>query len=248
MSPGILMLLGVVADLRPVTLLVAVPLTACAAAPPYAPTVLAVPRSGESVNQFEADDLACRKYIQTHTAPAGATQAEANHSAVGSAAVGASAGTLLGAAGGNAGAGAAVGAGAGLLTGSAVGANNAGAIAGGAQSQYDVAYAQCMTSKGYTVENTNLAAATAPPGYGYGYPGGSADYAYPGDYPYDGAYPYFIGTVPFFFFGPHFHGHFHHHEGFHHEGFGHEGFHHEGFGHGGFHHEGFGHGGSHFGH
>jgi hypothetical protein len=212
MSPGILIRLGVIADLRPVTLLVAIPLAACAAAPPYAPTVLALPRSGESVNQFQADDLACRKYIQTHTEPPGATQAPAN---------------------GNAGAGA------------AVGANNAGAIAGGAQSKYDVAYAQCMTSKGYTVENTNLAAATASPGYGYGYgyPDGSADYAYPGDYPYDGAYPYFIGTVPFFFFGPHFHDDFHHHEDFHHEGF-----HHEGFGHEGFHHEGFGHGGSHFDH
>ena len=227
MSPGTFILLGRVADLRPATLLVAIPLAACAATPPYAPTVLALPRSGESVNQFQADDLACRTYIQTHTAQPGATQAAANRSA-----------------GGNAGAGA------------AVGANNAGAIAGGAQSQYDVAYARCMTSKGYTVENANLADATAPPGYGYGYgygyPGGSADYAYPGDYPYDGAYPYFIGTVPFFFFGPHFQGDFHHHEDFHHEGFPHEGFHHgfghEGFHHEGFHHEGFGHGGSHFGH
>jgi hypothetical protein len=45
MSPGILMLLGVVADLRLVTLLVAIPLTACAAAPPYAPWVwLRLPR------------------------------------------------------------------------------------------------------------------------------------------------------------------------------------------------------------
>jgi hypothetical protein len=225
------------ADLRPVTLLVAIPLAACAAAPPYAPTVLAIPHSGESVNQFQADDLACRKHMQTQTAPPGATQAAASPSAVGSAAVGtavgASAGALLGAAGGNAGAGAAVGAGAGLLTGSAVGASNADAIAGGAQSQYDVAYAQCMTSKGYTVENTNLAAATAPPGYGYGYASPGGGYAYP--YPYYGASPYFAGTVPFFFFGPRFHGDFHHHEGFHHEGFGHEGFHHGGFGHGGGH-------------
>jgi hypothetical protein len=48
------------------------------------------------------------------------------------------------------------GAGAGLLTGSAVGPSNANAIAGDAQAQYDVAYTQCMTSKGYSV-------ATAPP-------------------------------------------------------------------------------------
>jgi hypothetical protein len=224
MSPRVFILLSAVAemirlsaDLRPATLLVAIPLAACAAAPPYAPTVLAIPRSGESVNQFQADDLACRKDMQTHTAPPGAAQAAASSSA-----------------GGNTGAGAAVDAGAGPLTGSAAGASNADAIAGGALSQYDVAYAQCMTSKGYTVETMNLATATAPPGYAY--PGGYPyAYAYPGDYPYYGAYPYFIGTVPFFFFGPRFHGDFHHHGGFHHEGFGHEGFHHGGFGHGGGH-------------
>ena len=214
------------ADLRPLTLLVAIPLAACAAAPPSGPTVVAMPRSGEALNQFQADDVACRNDAQIHTAPPGATQAAANRAAVGSAAVGtavgASAGALLGAAGGNAGAGAAIGAGAGLLTGTAVGASNAGTIAGGAQAQYDVAYAQCMTSKGDIVE-------TAPPGY-----------AYAGGYPYYGAYPYggFVGTGPFFLFGPAFHGGFGH-EGFHH-GFGHEGFHH-GFGHEGFHH-GFGHG------
>src|ERR1700722_20103366 len=123
----------------------------------------------------------------------------ANRSAVGSAVVGtaagASAGALLGAAGGNAGAGAAVGAGAGLLAGSAVGASNAGAIAAGAQAQYDVAYAQCMTSKSDIVEHPSLAAVTAPPGYGY-----PAPTVYPGGYPYYGAYPYggFIGIRPFF--------------------------------------------------
>jgi hypothetical protein len=212
------------ADLRPLTLLVAIPLAACVAAPPSGPTVVAMPRSGESLNQFQADDLACRNYVQTQTAPPGATQAAANRSAVGSAvvgtAVGAAGGALLGAAGGNAGAGAAIGAGAGLLTGSAVGASNAGAIAGGAQAQYDVAYGQCMTSKGDIVE-------TAPPGYAY--TGGYPDYAYAGDYPYYGAYPYggFIGTEPFFLFGPAFHG------GFDHDDFDHDDFRHGRFGHGG---------------
>jgi Glycine-zipper domain len=231
-----------IADLRPVALLAAIPLAACAAAPPSGPTVFALPRSGESLNQFQANDLTCRNYAQINTAPPGATQAAANRSAVGSAAVGtavgAAGGALLGAAAGNAGVGAAIGAGAGLLTGSAVGASNAGAIAGGAQAQYDVAYAQCMTSKGDIVE-------TAPPGYGYAYPDGYPyyAYAYPGGYPYYGAYPYFIATGPFFF-GPHFHDDFHHdhfHGGVRHGGFGHGGSGHGGFGHGGF-------GGGHFGH
>ena len=135
-----------------------------------------MPRSGESLNLFQADDLACRNYAQTRTAPPGATQAAANRSAVGSAAagtaVGAAAGALLGAAGGNAGAGAAIGAGAGLLTGSAIGASNAGAIAGGAQAQYDVAYAQCMTSKGDVIENPTAAVAAPSSAYDDAYPDG----------------------------------------------------------------------------
>jgi hypothetical protein len=123
-----------------IVLLAAIPLAACVGVPPSGPTVVAMPRSGETLTQFQANDLACRNYAQIHTAPPGATQAAANRSAVGSAAVG----TAVGAAGGallagNAGAGAAIGAGAGLLTGSAVDASNASAIAGGAQGQYGYA-------------------------------------------------------------------------------------------------------------
>jgi hypothetical protein len=217
--------------LRPVTLLAAIPLAACVAAPPSGPTVVAMPHSGESLNQFQADDLACRNYAQIRTAPPGATQAAANCAAVGSAlvgtAVGAAGGALLGAAAGNA--GAAIGAGAGLLTGSAVGANNAGAIAGGAQTQYDVAYAQCMTSKGDVVEPPSPAALSMPPsGYGYADPDG---------YPYYGAYPYVVGIGPFFG-GPHWHG------GWHGDSWhgGHGPAFHGGFGHGGGG-GGFGHGG-----
>ena len=61
-------------NLRTVILIAAIPLAACAAAPPSGPTVRAMPRSGESVNQFQADDLACRNYVQTRTAPPGAVQ------------------------------------------------------------------------------------------------------------------------------------------------------------------------------
>jgi hypothetical protein len=171
------------ADLRPVALLASIPLAACATAPPpYATNELAWPRAGESVNQFRADDLACRNYMQTHTPPPGATQAVANRSAVGS------------------------------------GASNAGAIAGGGQSPSDVAYAQCMTSKGYSVEYVNLFA-PPPPAYGYGnaYSGDDPNDAdvHPGGYSYYVAYPYAVGTLPFFFFVTH------HHAGFHHEGGGH---------------------------
>jgi len=51
--------------------------------------------------------------------------------------------------------------------------SNAGAVAGGAQSPSDVAYAQCMTSKGYMVENSNwMNAVIGPPRYGSASPGG----------------------------------------------------------------------------
>jgi hypothetical protein len=218
---------------RPAILLAAIPLAACAVAPPSGPSVVAMPHSGESLDQFQANDLACRNYAQIHTAPPGATQAAANRSAVGSAvagtAVGAAAGALLGAAGGNAGAGAAIGAGAGLLTGTAIGASNAGAIAGGAQTQYDIAYAQCMTSKGDVIENPLPAAASAPySANGYAYP-------YYGAYPYDG----FLGIGPFFW-GPRWHGGWH--GGDWHGGWAHESAFHGGFGHGGFGHGGGGHG------
>jgi hypothetical protein len=76
------------AVLRPVTLLAAIPLAACAVAPPSGPTVVAMPHSGESLSQFQADELACRNYAQLQIAPPGATQAAANRSAVGSAAAG----------------------------------------------------------------------------------------------------------------------------------------------------------------
>ena len=97
------------AVLCPATLLAAISLTACSTPPPpYAPTALALPRSGESVSQYQADALACRNYM-----------VGANRSATGNS------------------------------------SSNADAFVGGAQSPYDVAYAQCMTSKGYMVENTN---------------------------------------------------------------------------------------------
>jgi hypothetical protein len=160
------------AAVRAVTLLAVIPLAACAVAPPSGPTVVALPHSGESLSQFQADDVACRNYAQLKITRPGATHA------------------------------------------GAIGASNAGAVVGGAQQQYDVAYAQCMTSKGAVVS-------APPPVYNYAYADG---------YPYYG----FAGIGPFFF-GPDFH------DGFHHDGFGHDGFGHGGFGHGGFGHGGFGH-------
>jgi predicted lipid-binding transport protein (Tim44 family) len=126
----------------------------CAVVPPSGPSVVALPRSGEPLNQFQQDDYSCRDYAFHSTDASGAAQ-NATTNSVNSAALGtlggAAVGALIGAAAGNAGAGAAIGAGSGLLLGGSAGANGAQYAATGLQARYDAAYAQCMTSKGNTI-------------------------------------------------------------------------------------------------
>ena len=113
---------------------------------PEGPSLMALPGSGKSFDQFRADDFECRQYAQMQIG--GSTPAQAaNDSAVKSAVVG----TLLGAAAGaaiNGSSGAGVGAGAGLLLGSMAGAGAGQSSAYGLQRRYDHAYVQCMYAKG----------------------------------------------------------------------------------------------------
>lgn len=143
----------------------ALALGGCAVMPPSGPSVVALPRSGEPLGQFQQDDYACRGYANQSTNANGAAQAATTNS-VNSAALGtlggAAVGALIGAAAGNAGAGAAIGAGSGLLIGGANGANGAQYSAAGLQAQYDAAYAQCMTSKGNTIAQPQARAYYAP--------------------------------------------------------------------------------------
>ncbi|WP_087737089.1 glycine zipper family protein [Paraburkholderia piptadeniae] len=141
----------------------------CAVVPPSGPSVVALPRKGEPLEQFQQDDYACRDYAFRSTDANGASQA-ATHNSVNSAAVGtlggAAVGALFGAAAGNAGAGAAIGAGSGLLLGGATGANSASYSAYGLQAHYDAAYAQCMVAKGNTIAQPPAPAYySAPPVY-----------------------------------------------------------------------------------
>jgi hypothetical protein len=166
----------------------------CAVAPPTGPSIVALPRKGEPLEQFQQDDYACRDYAfrssNASGAAQGATQNSVNSTAVGTLG-GAAAGALLGAAAGNAGVGAAIGAGSGLLLGSAYGANGAQYAAGGLQAQYDTAYAQCMTSKGNTISQPQPVYAPAPapaPAYYYGPP--ARGYYYYGPPAY-APYPYY---------------------------------------------------------
>lgn len=124
-------------------------LLAGCASTPSGPSVLALPGTGRSFEQFRVDDAECRYYAQGQIGGTTANQS-ANNAAMASAAVGTAVGAVAGAAmGGHEGAG--VGAGAGLLVGSMAGAGAAESSARGVQRQYDNAYIQCMYAKGNKV-------------------------------------------------------------------------------------------------
>jgi len=132
--------------LAPLAMLVA---AGCATPPPAGPSIMVLPGSGKSFEQFRYDDHECRQYATAQTGGA-TTQQAANDSALKSAAVGtavgAAAGGLLG---GSSGAGA--GAGMGLAVGALAGTDAANVSAYSLQRRYDIAYEQCMYAKGNQV-------------------------------------------------------------------------------------------------
>lgn len=120
-------------------------LGACAVVP-QGPSVMALPGTGKTFDQFRADDASCRQFAFQQVGGVSTNQAATN-SAVGSAVVG----TALGAAAGaafNGGSGAAVGAGAGLLAGTLFGASASQGSAYDVQRRYDYSYLQCMYASG----------------------------------------------------------------------------------------------------
>jgi hypothetical protein len=155
---------------RPLVLALAVAtlaLSACAVMP-SGPSVMVLPGTGKSFDQFRADDGNCRQYAFGQVGGVSSAQA-ANASAVGSTVVGTALGAAAGAAFGG-GEGAAVGAGVGLLTGAAVGASNAQYSGYGTQQQYDAAYLQCMYASGHRVPVHGNMATVARPAPSYYYP------------------------------------------------------------------------------
>ena len=116
---------------------------------PAGPSVMVLPGSGRTFDQFRADDVICQQYAY---AQVGGTSA--NQAAVDSGVVSAAAGTAVGAAAGAAlggGSGAAIGAGVGLAGGSIAGTSAAGSSLYAVQDRYDIAYIQCMYAKGHQV-------------------------------------------------------------------------------------------------
>ena len=108
---------------------------------PSGPSVMALPGTGLSFNQFQMDDYQCRQYALAQVGGSDASQAGID-SQVGSAV----AGTALGAA-----AGAAIGAGTGLVAGTMVGSGTGSSSYYETQRFYDNAYIQCMYAKGHKV-------------------------------------------------------------------------------------------------
>jgi YMGG-like Gly-zipper len=122
-------------------------LGACATLP-GGPSLLALPGTGKSFDQFRLDERYCREYARDQIGKS-PSQAAAE-SGVRSAAIG----TALGAAGGaliDGSHGAGVGAGAGLLIGALVGTDTAASSGYEAQRRYDYGYLQCMYANGHRV-------------------------------------------------------------------------------------------------
>lgn len=127
---------------------------------PTGPSVMTLPGSGKSFEQFRHDDYDCRRYAYEQVGGLTPRQS-AQSSGVQSAAIG----TGLGAAAGAAiagGGGAAIGAGAGLLAGSVAGSGTASTSAYINQQRYDMSYIQCMYAKGHRVPVSGRITGGAP--------------------------------------------------------------------------------------
>jgi hypothetical protein len=138
-------------------------LSACASEP-MGPTVAVMPAPGKPFDVFQGDQAVCKGYASQQV-QGGAQQA--NNNQVGTAVIGTLLGAGLGAAIGG-GRGAAIGAGAGAIGGTAYGAGPAAGAQYSLQQRYDLAYSQCMYSRGNQVPG--FAPAGYAPGYAPGYP------------------------------------------------------------------------------
>ncbi len=145
--------------------------------PPMGPTVPVMPGPGKSLEAFQQDESVCEGYANQSTAG----QAEAaNNKAVTEGIIGTALGAGLGAAIGG-GRGAAIGAGSGAIVGTAVGADTSANAQMSLQQRYDVAYAQCMQTKGDEVPSMGPRHPRRhpPPPPGYGPPPPPPDYGPP---------------------------------------------------------------------
>jgi uncharacterized protein YcfJ len=134
--------------------LIAATLVGCASTP-VGPSLVIMPAPGKPFEIFQKDDQECRTYAQNSlntTADEIAAKNTAKTAIIG-AAVGAVAGAMAdGGSSRNVGTGAAVG----LLGGAAMGASGGNESAKEVQRRYDIAYQQCMYSKGHQVPGYSI--------------------------------------------------------------------------------------------
>ena len=135
------------------------PLLDACVSKPMGPTVAVMPAPTKPFAVFEDDQVICRNYADQQVA-GGAEQA--NTQEVGTAAIGTVLGAGLGAAAGG-GRGAAVGAGTGAVAGTVVGSAPAARAQMSLQQRYDIAYSQCMYSRGNQVPGYTAAPTSPPP-------------------------------------------------------------------------------------
>jgi len=127
--------------------------------PPMGPTVPVMPGPNKSLEAFQQDEAACQDYAGQRTA--GGAEA-ANNTAIGEGILGTALGAGLGAAVGG-GRGAAIGAASGAVVGTAVGSDTSAHAQYSLQQRYDMAYAQCMSTKGDQVPQMGRHPRRRPP-------------------------------------------------------------------------------------
>lgn len=130
------------------------------------PTVPVMPGQNKSLQAFQADESVCEGFASQRVA--GGAEA-ANNTAIGEGILGTALGAGLGAAVGG-GRGAAIGAASGAVVGTGVGANTSAGAQYSLQHRYDIAYAQCMQTKGNKVPWRHRAYPPPPPPGAYPYP------------------------------------------------------------------------------
>jgi hypothetical protein len=123
---------------------------------PTGPSVMALPGSRKSIDQYQVDVVACQQYASAVIAASGGgTAAAADNNAASSPAagaiLGAATGAIIGSASGQASQGAAIGAGTGLLFGGMAGSSYTSMSSYQLQRGYDSAYLQCMYARGNRV-------------------------------------------------------------------------------------------------
>ncbi len=133
---------------------------------PNGPSVMVMPASGATFEQFRNDDTTCQQYALSQVGGTTANQAGMTNG-VTTAVVGTAVGSAAGAAFGG-GEGAAIGAGSGLLVGSLIGANTGSSAIYDNQQRYDNGYIQCMYAKGHQVPvsgqfPSNMSQQSSPP-------------------------------------------------------------------------------------